>query len=328
MKPTSLLPLLALAAANAFNYKGDDAWPALQKAIADYPKFHASELEKIKKGDTSARFLILTAYHGLGNRERSMMSGFAFALANRLALFIDFPTAECDALADRKHVACNPAELHNMYKEPPFHWTAVSKCRDRSKINGMHDVCIGKTRVRGGNVINLQDDTEEEVIRRGGVHKIGPRVLMHSDHTMLKYVVCDNGVRKTGLFPPDFFAAQRQIEAFLLRPSKDVRERADTALKAAGGCAVGLHLRGKEDHHERVDIILDDLEPALAAAPGGLFVLGDGNNEQKKERHRQAGAPARDERRRRRRQRPEGRTHVGARREPRPLVVRDARANE
>ena len=39
MKPTSLLPLLALAAANAFNYKGDDAWPALQKAIADYPKF-------------------------------------------------------------------------------------------------------------------------------------------------------------------------------------------------------------------------------------------------------------------------------------------------
>ena len=35
MKPTSLLPLLALAAAT---YKGDDAWPALQKAIADYPK--------------------------------------------------------------------------------------------------------------------------------------------------------------------------------------------------------------------------------------------------------------------------------------------------
>ena len=93
----------------------------------------------------------------------------------------------------------------------------------------------------------------------------------------------DKAVRKSGLFPPDFFAAQRQIEAFLLQPRGDVRDRAQAALKRAGGCAVGLHLRGPgAGHHRDAGVFLDDLAPALAAAPGGLFVLGDGNNEQKK----------------------------------------------
>ena len=42
------------------------------------------------------------------------MSGFAFALANRLAFFVDFPTATCDSSADRKTVACNAVELNDM----------------------------------------------------------------------------------------------------------------------------------------------------------------------------------------------------------------------
>mmetsp|Transcript_11031 Transcript_11031/g.33185 ORF Transcript_11031/g.33185 Transcript_11031/m.33185 type:complete len:425 (-) Transcript_11031:145-1419(-) len=288
MKPASLLLLLAVAAANIHNYKGDDAWPPLQQALADYPKLHASELEKIKNGDESARYLILDAFNGLGNRERGMMSAFAFALVNRLAFFVRFPTVECNVMADKKGVACNPAELNDMYKSPPFDWTAVSRCSDdgpgRTDVGrrlGWHGwawaYCIGGNRVGGGgSAIDFNYITEEEVLRFG-VEKVGPRVLMHSDHTLLKYFVCDQGVKKTGLFPPDFFAAQRQIEAFLLRPNTDVRDRAAAALKAADGCAVGLHLRGRGSH-EPADVFLDDLEPALAAAPGGLFVLGDGNN--------------------------------------------------
>ena len=130
-----------------------------------------------------------------------------------------------------------------------------------------------------GSVVDLTDDTEEEVIRRG-ITKVGPRVLMHSDHTLLKYVVCDHGVKKTGLFPPDFFSAQRQIEEFLLRPQNDVRHSANAALERAGGCAVGLHLRSGHILGMNLppDAFVDMLAPAVAAAPGGLFVLGDGHN--------------------------------------------------
>ena len=130
-----------------------------------------------------------------------------------------------------------------------------------------------------GSVVDLTDDTEEEVIRRG-ITKVGPRVLMHSDHTLLKYVVCDHGVKKTGLFPPDFFSAQRQIEEFLLRPQNDVRHSANAALERAGGCAVGLHLRGRKMSILNIppEALVDMLAPAVAAAPGGLYVLGDGHN--------------------------------------------------
>mmetsp|Transcript_6781 Transcript_6781/g.21348 ORF Transcript_6781/g.21348 Transcript_6781/m.21348 type:complete len:114 (-) Transcript_6781:631-972(-) len=44
MKPASLLLLLAVAAANIHNYKGDDAWPPLQQALADYPKSVAARI--------------------------------------------------------------------------------------------------------------------------------------------------------------------------------------------------------------------------------------------------------------------------------------------
>jgi len=283
MKLASLWPLLApLAVAD---YKGDDEWPALTKALDEYPAFHAKELKKIKNGDASARWLVLNAYHGLGNRERAMMSGFAFALVNRLAFFVEFDTAGCDKEADKGNVKCQPADLQNMYKGHGFDWRALTKClprHGRTKPKPT-DVCLhpGYKKVKGG-VVDLRVQSEEKLIRRG-VAAIGPRVLMHSDHTLLKYIVCDKAVRKSGLFPPDFFAAQRQIEAFLLQPRGDVRDRAQAALKRAGGCAVGLHLRGPgAGHHRDAGVFLDDLAPALAAAPGGLFVLGDGNNEQKK----------------------------------------------
>ena len=43
---------------------GKEGWPALEKALADYPKLHARELDKLRRGDPSARFILQTAYRG------------------------------------------------------------------------------------------------------------------------------------------------------------------------------------------------------------------------------------------------------------------------
>ena len=59
-------------------------------------------LDKLRRGDPSARFILQTAYHGLGNRQRGMISGFALALANKAAFFVDFPTTTCDREADNR----------------------------------------------------------------------------------------------------------------------------------------------------------------------------------------------------------------------------------
>ena len=79
-------------------------------------------MDKLRRGDPSARFILQTAYHGLGNRQRGIISGFALALANRAAFFVDFPTTTCDREADNKKVACASAGLEDLYQNPGFNW--------------------------------------------------------------------------------------------------------------------------------------------------------------------------------------------------------------
>ena len=80
----------------------------------------------------------------------------------------------------------------------------------------------------------------------------------------------------SGLFPPgvDVFAAQRALEAFLLRPAPRVRAAIDAAL-APRPCAVGLHLRGHPPEQVKAlgnatnpESVLDRLRPAFAARTG------------------------------------------------------------
>lgn len=42
---------------------------------------------------------------------------------------------------------------------------------------------------------------------------------------------------------PDLPRVQARLERYLLRPRHSVLEKASTAVAAAGGCAVGVHLR-------------------------------------------------------------------------------------
>ena len=94
-----LLKLVALASAVAASTKSrsqDASWPALAAALSNYPAIHAAELTKIRRGDKDARFLLLTAFHGFGNRERALVWTFAFALQRRMAFFVDFPDTTCD----------------------------------------------------------------------------------------------------------------------------------------------------------------------------------------------------------------------------------------
>ena len=44
--------------------RGRSEWPALDKALSEYPKLHARELDKLRRGDPSARFILQTAYLG------------------------------------------------------------------------------------------------------------------------------------------------------------------------------------------------------------------------------------------------------------------------
>ena len=55
---------LLLFAATLVLTWGRSEWPALDKALAEYPKLHARELDKLRRGDPSARFILQTAYLG------------------------------------------------------------------------------------------------------------------------------------------------------------------------------------------------------------------------------------------------------------------------
>ena len=63
------------------------AWPALDEKLQSYPSIHARETAKIKAGDAKgARYILVNAFHGLGNREQALLSSFALALATDSAL--------------------------------------------------------------------------------------------------------------------------------------------------------------------------------------------------------------------------------------------------
>ena len=69
-----------------------------------------------------------------------------------------------------------------------------------------------------------------------------------------------------------------------LKPSKPIRTAVAQGLKRAGGCAVGLHLRGKRHQaaeagrfHWRVDDVWPRLRDEVKKRKGGLFVAADGH---------------------------------------------------
>ena len=53
-----------LVAALVAGVQGRSEWPALDKALSEYRKLHARELDKLRRGDPSARFILQTAYLG------------------------------------------------------------------------------------------------------------------------------------------------------------------------------------------------------------------------------------------------------------------------
>ena len=63
------------------------AWPALDEKLQSYPSIHARETAKIKAGDAKgARYILVNAFHGLGNREQALLSSFALTQYFRGAL--------------------------------------------------------------------------------------------------------------------------------------------------------------------------------------------------------------------------------------------------
>ena len=91
-------------------------------------------------------------------------------------------------------------------------------------------------------------------------------------------------MRTSSLFP-DLPLVQARLEKYLLRPKDDILRMAKNAVRAAGGCAVGVHLR----HHEASTTRRHDDDEAVAvfgrirdelydASKGGLFVAADGHS--------------------------------------------------
>ena len=107
---------------------------------------------------------------------------------------------------------------------------------------------------------------------------------MHSDHFLLPLILCNPGVVASDLFPEDHVEAQATLERWLLKPSKPIRTAVAQGLKRAGGCAVGLHLRGKRHQaaeagrfHWRVDDVWPRVRDEVQKRKGGLFVAADGH---------------------------------------------------
>ena len=284
------LLIVALVAAT----HGREGWAPLEKALAEYPKLHARELDKLRRNDPSARFILQTAYHGLGNRQRGMLSGFALALANRAAFFVDFPTTTCDREADNKKKGCASAGLEDLYQNPGFAWRELIIGSKRGGTAYMRDRRVKPPRIRKtvGGRLNEAD------LLRTGVGALAPSLVMHVDHTLMKLIVCDKSVRASGLFPPDAFLAQRMLEARLLRPSYKVKSAVRKALSKAGGCAVGVHLRNRNRFFARrytsgrralrrdrnrsesaVEPVWARIRPLVAKHAGrGVFVAADGTS--------------------------------------------------
>ena len=97
------------------------AWPALDEKLQSYPSIHARETAKIKAGDAKgARYVLVNAFHGLGNREQALLSSFALALATDSALFVSWTPIGCNSNADASQKKCAAASLEDLYANPGF----------------------------------------------------------------------------------------------------------------------------------------------------------------------------------------------------------------
>lgn len=273
------------------------AHAALDAALAAYPQIHARETEKLKNGDPTAKFVLARGMNGLGNRNYGLVASFALALYQKAALYVHWLEQGCDGFADAEGVACAAATLESLFANPGIAWTAVRPFGNHGGRNG------GSTRVhyvdetspsgnsRSGSglgasaeiLIDSRSAADELTLHTANL-STWRGTIVHSDHFLLPLILCNPGVSSAGLFPADHIEAQATLERWLLKPSKPIRTAVAQALKRAGGCAVGLHLRGKRHKaaeaghfHWRVDDVWPRLREEVKRRKGGLFVTADGH---------------------------------------------------
>mmetsp|Transcript_30340 Transcript_30340/g.90942 ORF Transcript_30340/g.90942 Transcript_30340/m.90942 type:complete len:420 (+) Transcript_30340:545-1804(+) len=254
------------------------SWPALDKALKEYPAVHAREVERIRRGDPDARFLLVNAYHGLGNREHAVLSSFALALHRKAALFVDWPEQRCNAGATPVEASsCAGANLEDLFEAPPIPWTLLANAGTRStprvRVRDVPETdpkafLTASWRLSHGTEWQLVTANLEEPPWNGSA-------VVRTDHQFLHAILCNERVAATGLFPPDALETQRALERYLLAPAKAIRDAARRALRAAGGCAVGVHLRRADLRDWRADDVYPRLRKLLKKHQGGLFVAAD-----------------------------------------------------
>lgn len=271
------------------------SWPALDAALLAYPARHAAALARLERG-APTKFVLVGAHHGLGNREHSLLSAFALALAADAALFVDWGAGQRCAGPRRrlrkKRGVCTAGTLDESYAAPGFAWTRLAMAGGRPRVKGTSFSV--RARVR------LTHASERELVAADlGDGRWNHSMIVTTDHHFLKAVLCNAGVRvssrrvkicsmahpthrsvstqASGLFPPDYLAAQRALEAFLLRPAARVRAAVTMALKESSGCGVGVHLR-KKGPDWRAGGMWPRLRRVVAAHAGGLLIGSDGHS--------------------------------------------------
>jgi len=313
---TCLLALATVATAKDKRHK----WRPLANALAAYPAVHARELLKLQRGDLSARVVFAITANGLGNRVHPLLSSFALALVQDAALVVRWTPRGCDRQADLEALAgnCGGEEkegIEDHFKHPGFNWTvsfALCGFRHRTPTticvsNLLHpNVYPREGKSRQVPMGTYYQDEHQDVVRRANLSEApwNTTIVVHTWHRFLREVLCNPGVAESGLFPPDQLEAQRALEEYLLVPTDAIAAAAARGVEAAGGCALGLHLRDKSGqrynnhtvHEQRPgDIFANfpvqneaELWPRLRAAMagrgdekngGGLFIAADGHSQ-------------------------------------------------
>mmetsp|Transcript_18889 Transcript_18889/g.58974 ORF Transcript_18889/g.58974 Transcript_18889/m.58974 type:complete len:439 (-) Transcript_18889:1214-2530(-) len=108
--------------------------PPLDAALAEYPALHARELDKVRRGDETAKIVVVKVTNGLGNREHAAISSFALALHLRAALFVNWEDRGCDLQADgMPKGTCAEASFDDLFQNPGFDFQALDLVLSRSR---------------------------------------------------------------------------------------------------------------------------------------------------------------------------------------------------
>ena len=111
-------------------------WPRLDEALKNYPSIHARETARLKAGDTTAKFVLVVCYHGLGNRHHALVSAFALALARNAALYVDWPDQRCNKWAQAGDAASRCcARLARRPRSSPRHPRRLVKIRSTALLS-------------------------------------------------------------------------------------------------------------------------------------------------------------------------------------------------